>query len=211
MWHKRDTFCLDLQSRILWRNARSGDTWKKINKWECFPSPSESGWCSTLGYILHSTRLSGRAFVEADTTKYGPLEEIKCSYQGAMWSLLSRTNLLLLSRALEHSEILFSTLSFIFHAFPLCVSNLPRKLTVAALFSIHLFLYSTRSRSLHGGAEIHLYRLQPRAQLVSAEVAPYQRSLSFRKKNPALQTLFHFPFTFFHRIGLSLACLHSAA
>lgn len=47
-----------------------------------------------------------------------------------MWSLLSRANLLLLSHALEHSEILFATLSFIFHAFPLCVSNLPRELTV---------------------------------------------------------------------------------
>lgn len=99
-----------------------------------------------------------------------------------MWSLLSRANLLLLSRALEHSEILFPTLSFIFHASPLCVSNLPRELTVAALFSIHLSLYSTRSRPLHGGAEIHLYRLQPRAHVVSAEVAPFQCSISFCKK-----------------------------
>lgn len=162
------------------KKRRHGE--KKINKWECFPSLSEPGWCSTLGYILHSTRLSGRAFVEADTTKYGPLEEIKCSYQGAMWSLLSRANLLLLSRALEHSEILFPTLSFIFHASPLCVSNLPRELTVAALFSIHLSLYSTHSRPLHGGAEIHLYRLQPRAHVVSAEVAPFQCSISFCKK-----------------------------
>lgn len=119
-----------------------------------------------------------------------------------MWSLLSRANLLLLSRALEHSEILFPTLSFIFHASPLCVSNLPRELTVAALFSIHLSLYSTRSRPLHGGAEIHLYRLQPRAHVVSAEVAPYQCLISFCKKNPALQTLFHFPITFFRRISL---------
>lgn len=119
-----------------------------------------------------------------------------------MWSLLSRANLLLLSRALEHSEILFPTLSFIFHASPLCVSNLPRELTVAALFSIHLSLYSTHSRPLHGGAEIHLYRLQPRAHVVSAEVAPYQCLISFCKKNPALQTLFHFPITFFRRISL---------
>lgn len=33
---------------------------------------------------LHiNTRLSGWAFVEADITKYGPVEEIKCSYQEA--------------------------------------------------------------------------------------------------------------------------------
>lgn len=117
-----------------------------------FPSLWDTVWCSTLGYILDSTRLSGRVFVETDITKYGPLEEIKCSYQEAWWSLPSETNLLLLSCALEPSEILFAMLFFIFHAFPFCITSLPRKLTVVSPFSppppfFSPFLFSSHSTS----------------------------------------------------------------
>lgn len=140
---------------------------KKKKKEICMVSQSKR--VSMMGYILDSTRLSGRVFVEADITKYGPLEEIKCSYQEVKWSLPSQTNLLLLSCAPEPSEILFATLAHIFHGFPFCLSNRPRKLTTVTLFSPHSpsscftpHPHFPLQQSLHiflGGIEIHLYRL----------------------------------------------------
>lgn len=121
MRHKNDMLRLNLLSLSQYGNA-----------WPENLSTVPSVWCWTVSYMLDSARLSGRVFVEADTTKYGPLEEIKT----LIWeSSVKFTILLLLSCALEPSEILFATLSFIFHAFLFCVTSLPRKLTVASLFS----------------------------------------------------------------------------
>lgn len=53
-----------------------------------------------------------------------------------------QTNLLLLSCSLEPSEILFATLSFIFHSFAFSITNLPRKLTVVSLFSTPPYFFS---------------------------------------------------------------------
>lgn len=75
---------------------------KGMQKWAWFLSLSNS--LGYLGHILDSTRLSGRVFVEADITKYGPLDEIKFLYQEAWWSLPSETNLLFLLYAVEASE-----------------------------------------------------------------------------------------------------------
>lgn len=74
---------------------------------------------------------------------------------------------MLLSCALEPCEILFATLSFIFHAFPLCITNLPRKLTVFPLFSPLFFFFFTltlfplqQSLRILRGVKIFLYRIQ---------------------------------------------------
>lgn len=143
-------------------------TEKKNNKDYGF---SVTQGCSTLGYILGSTRLSGGVFAEADITKYGPLEEIKSSYQEAWWSLPSRTDLLLLSCALKPSDILFATLSFIFHAFPFCISTLLGKLPLSWLLSAPpppLFPCPLQqsTKGFLGGVQIYVY--SPRAHLVSA-------------------------------------------
>lgn len=141
-WHKNDMLRLNLLSL-----SQYGNAWPE-NLSTVSPSQSDSVWCWTVSYTLDSARLSGRVFVEADTTKYGPLEEIKTLIQE---SLVKFTILLLLSCALEPSEILFATLSFIFHAFLLCVTNLPRKLTVVSIFSTpppFLFFFSLFSSAV---------------------------------------------------------------
>lgn len=108
--------------------GRECKTWKK--KWLQVLSVSDWVLCSTQGYILDSTRLSGRVFVGADITKYGPLEEITCSYQEAWWSF-----------TITDEPIVAAFCAGAFwnincHTFPFCIRKLPRKLTVVLLFSL---------------------------------------------------------------------------
>lgn len=160
-------------------------------KWLQVLSVSDWVLCSTQGYILDSTRLSGRVFVGADITKYGPLEEITCSYQEAWWSF-----------TITDEPIVAAFCAGAFwnincHTFPFCIRKLPRKLTVVLLFSLAtphpptLFPHPPTlffpTHIFVGGVETHLYRLHRYAHLVSAR------------------------FEFFHCTILFLAWLHYSA